>query len=186
MALAIGFDQQALHTSSKAALNSLKQPRPANVYPTASSKAQEPIIPSEAIFQSFTDPNTSRDDKTLTPTVAECAVHLELLQCFHTLRAEVLKSTALDRTFGIVPKPETVVRKSYRRQARTFKKRDSTFASRRREKWPLFLNLAVMRFDSWFRMADSALADPTKESALDLVLPPLGMSLVTALIEVMD
>jgi len=63
---------------------------------------------------------------------------------------------------------------------------DPTFASRRKEKWPLFIDLAVIRFNSWFRLADSTLADSTKESALDSVLPPLGMSSMTVLIEDID
>ncbi|KAI9779637.1 MAG: hypothetical protein M1839_007302 [Geoglossum umbratile] len=178
MALAIGVDQRALHASSKASLNGLKQGRPEKVYPTAKSKAQESIIPWPSIFQSLTGPNSRSDENAILPTIAECAVHLELLQCFHTLRAEVLKSITLDKTFGIVAKPQIIVRKQYYGPAKTIKKKDPTFATRRKEKWPLFLDLAVVRFDRWFFVADSALADPTKENALGLVLPPLDVLMV--------
>jgi hypothetical protein len=176
MALAIGFHQQALHSFSKGTLNSLKRPEQVVTYPPANTKAQEAVIPSPALFEGLSDSAHSHDDDAASlPTVAECAVHLELLQCFHTLRAEVLKSTDLDKAFGILPKPEIIVRR-YGRRSRTIKKKDQTFATRRKEKWPLFIDLAVSRFIAWFRWADSLLANPADENIQNLILPPLGMS----------
>ena len=173
MALAIGIDQKSLHDCSKASLNSLKQERPEKVYPTAKSKAEEPIIPWPSIFQSLTD-MPRNVESTILPTITECAVHLELLQCFHKLRVEVLKSTSLDKTFGIVANPQIFVRKQRWGPDKTIKKRDPTFETRRKQKWPLFLDLAVVRFDRWFRLADIALTNPREREALNSIIPPLG------------
>jgi hypothetical protein len=40
------------------------------------------------------------------------------------------------------------------------------------EKWPLFMGLAVERFEEWIRHADSALAEGLESK--DVILPPLG------------
>jgi hypothetical protein len=177
MALAIGAHQQALHISGKAALDKMKLPKHqrGDLLPIAQTKAQEPLIPSPAIFKFLYRGNSSsaseqRPTVPTVPTVAECAVHLELLQCFYALRSAVLKSTALDQTFGIKANPTTITRRSYRGQTTTLKKKDPTFATRRKEKWPLFLGFAVARFEMWIIQADAALSkDPTTS-----VVPPLG------------
>jgi len=176
MALDAGDAQlAALHSCSRTSLYYVKQGQPEKIYQAAKSKVDEPTIPSNTIFQSLIEPKTPNDETSTLPTIAECATHLELLQCFHKLRADVLKSTALDKSFGIIAKPETIVRKRYGRTTRTFKKKDLTFADRRKQKWPWFLDLAVVRFDKWLRLANDALKDPVKENVWGLILPPLGM-----------
>ncbi|KAL3455716.1 hypothetical protein BJX64DRAFT_271808 [Aspergillus heterothallicus] len=121
------------------------------------------------------------------PTVAECAVHLEMLQAFHTLRQEVIHSKALDRVFNILPEVRTVYRKQwsatrpqtnrkYTIESRTIK--DSSFASRRNKKWTYFLQIAAERFHQWIRVVNKSLGDHLEQGAelpRYLLLPPLDV-----------
>jgi len=188
MALTIGIHQNALHDASSDALEALKTPRwqsgvgltATPHFPSARTKAEEPVIPAPQVFQSLAE--SSIPSANAVPTVGECAAHLELLQAFHTLRVKVLQSTELDTTFGIKPNNRTVYRGGYYRQKRTaVKLKDNTFATRRGEKWPFFLGIAVARFRIWLKEAalDLMLRDQQRASSsysapAITFLPPLG------------
>lgn len=189
MALTIGFDQKALHVSSKDAMSAIRGVRPwyssrstewrAPTFRTAKTKQEEPIIPPSSLFRSLEDAKTGGDTgPEVLPSVAQCAVHLELLQTLHALRVKVLRSTAIDATFDIKPNPRTVTR-GWGPNKRNVKLKDDTFAIRRKEKWPLFVDFAVVRFQIWVRLADSLIATSKKgnhngATSQGLTLPPLG------------
>lgn len=105
------------------------------------------------------------------PTVAECAAHLELLECIVTLRAKVLSSTTLDRAFSIKSRLRTVTQRRGE-----FKLDDSTFNQRRMQKWPVFLNMAAERFMIWVKTIDNELSNTRREreQCERLFPPPLG------------
>ena len=200
MALTISLHQQGLHHASKAAMaaanpsqNFLSRTHfgdgQASIPPflVAKTKDEEPVTPPLHVFESLVEPK----DANRVPTVGECATHLELLQVFHTLRVKVLQSRELDQTFGIRPSPVTVWRRTGHRKRERVQLKDATFASRRVEKWPLFLSLAVVRFQIWIAKADSALPSAPRESegaglnngdaavsSLLQVLPPLGTAYI--------
>ncbi|KAI9768917.1 MAG: hypothetical protein M1840_004513 [Geoglossum simile] len=190
MALTVTHDQEALHSASIQAMNIMRGKRSwystpswqAPAFKTAYSKAQEPTIPALSVFQPLGDvqAKSSAEGERL-PSVAECAVHLELLQAIHQLRVDVLRSTELDSTFGIIPNPGTVTR-GWGRRRRQIKVKDATFAIRRKEKWPLFLDLAVVRFQTWIQKVDSLLgaaqSDGTTAEAEADLLPPLDILMV--------
>ena len=189
MALTIGVDQQALHVSSKDAMSAISGVQPwcsssstewrAPTFRTVRTKAEEPTIPASSLFRSLEDAKPGGITGGL-PSVAQCAVHLELLQALHTLRVNVLRSTALDATFGIKPNLRTVTR-GWGRNKRVVKLKDDTLATRRKEKWPLFVELAVVRFQTWVKLADSLMATAAKmdnngATSQTMALPPLGGS----------
>ena len=132
--------------------------------------------------------SNSKGEADTVPTVAECAAHLELLEAFHALKARILGSQELDSVLGIVPRPRTVYRTTHggpyrsKREVKAVKIEDTTFAARRREKWPFFLRLAVVRFRAWLPTIDLALKEAPPDSSADTiteilsaVMPPLGM-----------
>ena len=187
MALMVGIHQRALHDVSNTAMSWAKYPwsyasdEVRNLtFREARTEEEKPVIPAPQIFHSLVD---SMSSATAIPTVPECAIHLELLQTFRTLRMNVFQSTALDTTFGIVPQPRTVYRKPERwaREVKAYKIKDPTFVTRRRQKWPIFLGLAVARFRIWLEKADEALKLLPAESSSDAaarrsfpIMPALG------------
>jgi hypothetical protein len=182
MALTIGYNQQSLHSSSQRVMDAAKGSRTwpqstdwqAPAFRTARTTREDPVIPAPSIFQSLADTKSKCDTgANSTPSVAECAVHLKLLQVLRTLRARVLQSTDLDNAFNIKPIPRYVTRR--RRQV---KAKDHTFEMRRKEKWPMFIEHAVVRFEDWFERVDSMLASSENATAASQVvpLPPLGES----------
>jgi hypothetical protein len=181
MALQINYDQRAIHECTKDAMNAVQGVRswnsPANnwqppTFQPAPSKAEEPIIPAPKIFQLLSQ-TAQLGGATLLPSIADCAVHLELLQVLYTLRRKVLQSTDLDKTFDIKPQPREVWR-GYRRNRHKVKIKDSTFAKRRKAKWPGFINCAVVRFLEWLKTADASLRTEGASSRQIRRLPPLG------------
>ena len=198
MALIMGHHQNELHDARKDAISAAQHPSwrsialsdgPPRTFREAKQKKEEPVIPAPHIFQSLLEPSDSKGNANTVPTVGECAAHLELLEAFHTLKAKVLGSEELDSILGIVPHPKTVYRTTLtygpyyrsRREVKAVRIKDATFAGRRKEKWPFFVQLAVVRFRIWLEKADLALKEPSPESSLDAatrvlssVLPPLG------------
>ena len=191
MALMLGLHQNALHDARKESWPSIaaSAARQTRTFRQAPTKEQEPVIPAPHIFQSLLEPSTgnSNEDANNVPTIAECAAHLELLEVFHRLKAKVLGSSELDSVLGIIPRPKTVYRTTYTgyyrsgRKVKAVKIKDTTFAARRAEKWPFFLQLAVVRFRIWLVKADLALQEALPGSSVDAatrgpsaVLPPLG------------
>ena len=193
----MGHHQNELHDARKDAISAAQHPSwrsnalryggPPRTFREAKTKEEEPVIPAPHIFQSLLKPSDSKGDADTVPTVGECAAHLGLLEAFYTLKAKVLGSEELDSILGIIPRPKTVYRTTYgtyyrsRREVKAVKIKDTTFAARRKEKWPFFVQLAVVRFRTWLEKADLALKEPSPECSLDAatrvlssVLPPLG------------
>jgi hypothetical protein len=115
------------------------------------SADEQPVIPPTSIFEDLqrkgTKPQDNRKDEVQLPSVARCAVHLQLLESFLLLQERVLKSNALDHAFSIKPGISyTSASTSYRR----VKQPDHTFPTRREKKWPIFVDLAVSRFLTWW------------------------------------
>jgi hypothetical protein len=52
--------------------------------------------------------------------------------------------------------------------------KDSTFAERRKIKWPGYINCAVVRFLEWLPTADASLGTESASSQESTRLPPLG------------
>jgi hypothetical protein len=181
MALQISYDQRAIHECAKDAMNAVQGVRswnlPANnwqppTFQPAPSKAEEPIIPAPKVFQLLSE-ISQLGDAPLLPSIAECAVHLELLQGLYALRRKVLQSIDLDKTFDIKPQPREVWQ-GYRGNRRKVKIKDLTFAERRKAKWPGFINCAVVRFLEWLKTADASLRIEGASSRQIRRLPPLG------------
>ena len=184
MSLNLGEHQSDLHTSGKVSLAALQYiPHKESWSMGVGSQApdfrlatagEQPKIPNVDVFETLSDSKPlSGPGLTALPTPAECAVHLELLEAFRTLREQVLASTELDAVFDIKPHPKTVMRGRNSKQIR-----DDTFAERRRQKWPLLIDLAVARFVMWFENVDDDLAARrTLEGTTSpvVVVPPLGM-----------
>jgi hypothetical protein len=133
---------------------------------------QNPKIPSPSLFSLDAGSQASSKSHTTLPTVAECAIHLELLQAFQHFRIRIISSDGLDKVLGIELNPRTVFRKvnkgygQYEQQE--IKLRDLTFDERRKTKWPLLLSLAAVRFLKWVEVIE-------KDSAESILLPPIGM-----------
>ena len=129
-------------------------------------------IPDPAIFASL-------DHGADLPSVGECATHLELLEALFMLQQKVLTSNALDRAFGIVPKPKVCTRGSGRSKRATIEP-DETFQDRRAAKWDAFVCLAAARFQRWWHcvgeMLETAACGSTSgDMPIDAqTMPPLG------------
>ncbi|EAU31774.1 conserved hypothetical protein [Aspergillus terreus NIH2624] len=118
------------------------------------------------------------------PTIGECAVHLEMLEVFHTLRTKVIQSRDLDVAFGVHPRTKSVYNGSQNKWhvpvAVEKKLKDDTFEQRRAEKWTCFLQLAAGRFHRWIRAVNVCLrletGGPDKQP--QWILPPLDILVV--------
>ena len=176
MAYSINSHLLDLHHESKSSVTRLNYNSRARKNQTYFGSGQPPTIPHPQLFESLSHSSSE------VPKVTDCAVHLELLEVFHTLRARVLHCQALDATFGIAPRTKKVYRQEYSyRKRKHFKKaviiRDATFHTRRREKWGYFLEIAVGRFLEWIDVVDqwmkswTVMVDPQLPECL---LPPLG------------
>ncbi|KAB8228654.1 uncharacterized protein BDW43DRAFT_212308 [Aspergillus alliaceus] len=165
----------SLHRASGAEINKVKLD--SHYYEKPLHRPDEPQIPKPQLFQPLASPNNNRNDL---PTISECAAHLELLEVFHTLRERVLQSTELDNSFGIKPNIKTVYRKRYSSAKRKYESytvsiKDNTFQTRRKQKWPYFLELAVGRFVQWIKIIDGISLSSTSTESAD---SPLGLGLL--------
>ena len=128
---------------------------------TALDKARvKPEIPSPTIFKYLeqTDQNNGGLNDRI-PPIAECAIHLELLEVFKILQETVIKSNQLDILFDILPqKRYTNIRRydytnrryhNKRKLLTPVKDHDTTFQQRRKAKWDGFVKLAFLRFSFW-------------------------------------
>jgi hypothetical protein len=181
MALFTSATTSSLHQWSK---QSLEHQEALGFFPSASRPPtfrvalraeQNPKIPSPSLFLLDAAPEISSNSHAALPAVAECAVHLELLQVFQHLSNKILSSGELDQALGIELNRRVVFRnvskfsKGYRRYERQETKlRDLTFDERRKTKWPLFLSLAAARFLKWVEVVEEHPAEP-------VILPPVGM-----------
>ncbi|TRX99042.1 hypothetical protein FHL15_000384 [Xylaria flabelliformis] len=185
MALAIDFNQNILHNCSKQAFTRQIAQGGLQVQLTkAASLSDNPKIPDPSLFNFSVDSGCVQEEARRLPSVAECATHLELLQAFRYIRAQILSSKELDDAFGIKPENRTVFRKkrvhhgsssSWVREP--VKLRDDTFEKRREEKWPLYLRLAASRFFHWITAVE---AEFSQQNAPDrpLPLPPIDVLMV--------
>lgn len=178
---------QALHTASKGEIQNGALQQQRHRYPQAKSDAEEPKIPSPKLFSGLGKPadalsavDAGVTDARRLPSVAECAVHLELLETFLALRVKIVSSDDLDNTFGVKAANKIIYRKQYDSRQRKYvrkpyKLKDKTWEDRRRQKWPYFLGIAAGRFQSWMVKMDAAMAAGRagKQKSL-LALPPLG------------
>ncbi|ORY16588.1 hypothetical protein BCR34DRAFT_584252 [Clohesyomyces aquaticus] len=139
----------------------------------ASVVEQNPKIPSPSLFSS--DTGSLHNQPLALPTVAECAIHLELLQTFQHLRLSIISSEKLDTLLGIELNRRTVFRKvskGYQRyEHEEVQLRDMTFDERRQTKWSLFLSLAATRFLVWVELIE-------KDRSEEIPLPPLDILMV--------
>jgi hypothetical protein len=169
-----------LHSKSQSAtsrfLKLLRLGAGSSSYPPAATTAEQPIIPGSEVFYSLSvsrhDGNSpTQVEPNVIPTIAECAVHLELLEAFLVLKTKVIQSNAIDRAFGI---------------AEASKKKTKTNLKLLRErKWKGYISLAVIRFEKWWQSIDQVLVAAGKTTgSLDTAphftpstLPPLGKHL---------
>lgn len=178
---------QALHTTSKGEIQNGALAQKRLRYPQAKSEAEEPKIPSPELFRDLDTPASAPSDggagfgdARLLPTVAECAVHLELLETFHALRVKIVSSEDLDNTFGVKTAHKIIYRKQYDSKQRKYvgkpyKLKDKTWEDRRREKWLYFLGIAAGRFRSWIVKVDAAMAARKTDHGRSFsTLPPIG------------
>jgi hypothetical protein len=134
---------------------------------------EQPIIPPVALFSAL---KTGCADPMGFPGVAECAVHLELLEAFLILKQKVVTSNVLDRALSIVPKDvlQTVGRKRER-------KRDPLFKTRQAVKWPVYVRLAASRFLQWWTSLSKILPESPGTGYFQLsidTLPPIGIEII--------
>ncbi|KAJ4291339.1 hypothetical protein N0V88_006347 [Collariella sp. IMI 366227] len=161
------------------------------VYQSASSKDEEPEIPSPHIFESLggAQAKTAASEEkseyngpdVVLPSVAECAVHLELLETFFGLRTKIIKSKELDTVFGVIQVHPVVYRSpngrsSLKRQPVTLK--DPDWKAKRGNKWSYFLALAVARFEKWAHKATQFVIKRDGTELELLYLPPLDILMV--------
>ena len=108
------------------------------------------------------------------PSVAECAVHLEMLEAFVILKQKILTSNGLDRAFGIIP-THTAMATIRGRGVRWVRKDDPKFAPHRLQKWSAYVRLAAARFLAWWDALDEILFSGDRASVMpETALPPLG------------
>ncbi len=124
-----------------------------------------PVIPDPAIFATL-------DHSADLPSIGEFATHLELLEAFFMLQQKVLTSNALDRAFGIVPKPKVQTTGFGRRKKATVEQ-DKTFQDRRAVKWDAFVRLAAARFQRWWNFLETAGGSGRIQITAEN-MPPLG------------
>ena len=137
------------------------------LYLPARTPDEEPVIPKPEIFDALHNPT---ENPAALPTIAECAVHLELLEKFVALKQKVLTSNRLDRAFAIIPKDKIVTERGKRNiQA------DQTFKERQAVKWPIFVLFAAARFLRWWRICSPILhTQDNKLRMAETSLAPLG------------
>ena len=145
----------------------------------AKTEEEQPVIPNPQIYKLLdAQPPPVTEFKAL-PNIAQCAVHLQLLEAFLILKQKILNSNALDRTFRIKP-----VDKLGTRGRKRTRVPDPTFTGRRAVKWRIFIRLAASRFLRWWEQLEKIL-ELNRVSHLDRrlrvtvqTLPPLGMSIL--------
>ncbi|KAK4171644.1 hypothetical protein QBC36DRAFT_339591 [Triangularia setosa] len=159
--------QEVLHSGGRAVLRGYISNTAATPYPPARKTTDEPVIPEPAVFEQ--DDTTNSAPAARLPTVAECAIHLELLETLFVLRERILRSEEIDKTMGINRRRET--KTGHNGDTKTFK--DTTFESRRQDKWTRFIEFAVVRFLDWrTRLASQS------QNGDKFTLPPLDIIMV--------
>jgi len=188
MALQVAADQFALHRTSNKVSQSIKKGtrdiygdynyqigltklHTIPEYKTTSDKKLQPVIPSADTFRGLFDESEQNDGP---PSAAQCAVHLEFIAALHELRERIVHSTELDDVFDIKPNHKTVTRRG-----KAEKLKDDTLLPRRQAKWDRYVDLAVVRFVTWWNTVPKSYAqsDGEKPNCTDENLPPLGKNM---------
>ena len=171
MVLSNDYGRHMLHTQSRQSIQLQKSDTHSLKFDIATSVEGNPKIPDPSVFE-FPSA-VSVNNLTRLPVLAECAVHLELLEAFYHLRLRILSSTTLDKVLGIKPKPQ----KRHRRKRFGYEQvkiRDPTFEKRRGDKWPFYLALAAARFQIWAGAIEREFGEIPIECGKGLQLPPIG------------
>src|SRR5205085_3969039 len=113
-------------------------------------------------------------DSLALPSPAECAVHLELPETFYVMRQRILKSEAIDKTFGIDPNHKLVTGPDGEER----KLKDDTLWDRRQVKWPKYIESAVARFLYWQKTLDDGGTGSGCSQIEEQTLPPLDVIMV--------
>jgi hypothetical protein len=157
--------------NSKTSLHGFRK-RVRGDFALATSRSEEPVIPSPEIFGFPQDGGASSPVSSFRlPDPSECAAHLELLETFFVLRQRILRSEALDSVMGTEPVRET--RTGHNGDTKTFK--DDKLWERRQAKWPIFVEFAVVRFLEWSKPLALAVPGGVPRS---FPLPPLDVIMV--------
>ncbi|KAK0640824.1 hypothetical protein B0T16DRAFT_460967 [Cercophora newfieldiana] len=173
MTLSCRSTNETLHTRGREVLAGFLQGVPTgDLYKPAKSRSEEPAIPAPEIFQ-HEPPAADKDSTSRIPTISECAIHLELLEAFFVLREKVLRSDDIDKAMGISRNRET--KAGYNGDTKTLK--DTTFEKRRLEKWPKFVEFAVVRFLGWHAWL-AKIPRPKDIASFQYRLPPLDVLMV--------
>lgn len=171
MALESDDHRNTLHNLGKDSINKISKGHsifgdPNFRYRTTPKQNETPpVIPNESVFTEADDEKAAVTTEKRLPTVADCASHLELLECFYVLRQKVLRTEELDTAFGIEPNYETKTGKD----GKTKKLKDKTLWDRRQVKWPKYIEIAVVRFILW-RNACSQEWSPFRVPPLDVLM----------------
>ena len=127
-------------------------------FPLASSAGDEPPeMPAPDIFLPKSALPPSED---YLPTQAQCAVHLELLECFHALKENVMGDEQVGRWLGLSSESRAdagAVEPGEQQHQMGLKERHEM-------KWQAFLELAVQRFEAWWQ-ADGILGPDNRRSS---------------------
>ncbi|KAI9771742.1 MAG: hypothetical protein M1839_002757 [Geoglossum umbratile] len=148
-------------------------------FPLASSAHEEaPEIPTADVFWPETALLPSED---YLPTLAQCAVHLELLECFHTLKEKVMNDEQIGHWLGVPsdfhPHAGAVERGQQRQEV---------IEVQNERIWQTFLELAVQRFQTWW-LIDGILEPgnrrPSKAAILRKDIGELGVRVDVGILE---
>ncbi|KAF5021926.1 hypothetical protein F66182_6029 [Fusarium sp. NRRL 66182] len=145
-----------------------------NPYKLAIVPEYAPKIPDPGIF-TFKEPNGSIPTNPTVPdlalpTLSECAAHLEFLETLYVLRQTILVSKDFDEAMCIKPARET--KTGVRGDTKTFK--DDNLWERRQQKWPKYIEFAVVRFLAW----RDGLSQLNHADVTNNTLPPLDVLMV--------
>ena len=114
-------------------------------FPSASCLDDEPSrVP---VIDSFWPRSQLLSSEDYLPTPAHCGVHLELLECFHALKERVMGSEQIDHALGSCSPPDTLTG-----AAEQEGQHQIGIIEHREMRWHAFLELAVQRFEIWWRM----------------------------------
>ncbi|KAF4471911.1 hypothetical protein FALBO_1172 [Fusarium albosuccineum] len=171
MALESSDTKSSLHKLGKdMVLATTRQHGPDGKPYQLSTKPQDkPIIPDLAIFN-FDDEQKPHNSDVSLPRVAECAAHLEFLETLYVLRQRIFVSKEFDDAMDIKPNRET--KTGHVGDTKTFK--DNTFWERRQQKWPKYIEFAVIRFLAWRRRINQGVYETITSDNL----PPIDVLMV--------
>lgn len=143
----------------------------------------KPNVPDPTIFSGLKLKRTNKDgEDTAIPSLAQCAVHLELLEAYKLLQEKVIKSNHLDVLFDTLPEKRYRTVSQYRGGRyvsrkillKPIKDYDPAFQEGRKAKWMGFVNNAFLRFSTWATTISKSPNAFAKRLADDLI-PPLGI-----------